>query len=70
MRVLGVWILGILENSHETPESGYTGGPPKCKNCGEQEQTNWVKPLDKSGKEIPFMELSDVKEGSVNVKTS
>ena len=63
--------LGIPKNSHETPESGYTGGSlPKCKNCGEQEQTNWVKPLDKNGKEIPFMELSDVKEGSVNVKTS
>ena len=63
--------VGIPKNINEIPEKdGYTNIMPICKKCNSSQQTNFIKPLDKNNKEIPFMELSDVKDGSTNVTTT
>jgi hypothetical protein len=54
--------VGLPENAAHTPKSGVRGVLPLCKNCKQDDETNWVKPLNSKKKEIPWMEnVSKVK---------
>jgi hypothetical protein len=51
--------VGLPSNRKKCSKDGGYGVKPKCAQCKEKEQTNWIR-VTKDGKFVPFLEIKSV----------